>query len=117
MNKNLNPLERLHKNIRKHKAVKIVKTTWYTANLAQVATYLSNMWRSHRHNATELFWYVYGKKLDIMFIYEFIIAAKNIDNYKAAESIALLKRHTRHNINNITINEHTSFKFEPSEIN
>lgn len=44
---------------------------------------------------------VYDKHMDIMYLYEIFIAQKNKLSLDQAVQIATLKRHTRHNYNNL----------------
>lgn len=55
---------------------------------------------------------IYSSWLDIMFLYEFVIAARNWININWCYSIALYKRQVRHNICNITLDMNYWFEFE-----
>lgn len=55
---------------------------------------------------------IYQSGLDIMFLYEFTIAARNKINIEWSYSIALYKRQIRHNITNITLDMNYGYGFE-----
>lgn len=112
-------LIRLYENIKKYNPMKIDRRgRWYTVNLSNLSSYIYNISRKSldsKKYITALIDWLYKNKLDIMFLYEFVVAAKNNNTYAASLSMALYKRFVRHDINHTTIQEHISLQMETED--
>jgi hypothetical protein len=63
--------------------------------------WLNNLSRKYPIVFNDIVQSVYDRHMDIMYLYEIFIAQKNHCTLEQATQIATLKRHSRHNYNNL----------------
>lgn len=82
---------------------KISATSWGKGSKQELifSWWLSRMTKKYPNILIPIIQSTYDRHLDILYLYELFIAQRNNVSLSKAISIAVMKRHTRHNINNI----------------
>ncbi len=82
---------------------KISATSWGKSSKQELifSWWLSRMTTKYPSVLIPIIQSTYDRHLDILYLYELFIAQRNNVPLNKAVAIAILKRHTRHNINNI----------------